>query len=210
MQTDKDILLRTRSDGKFINPAHLQAKTKVSKVTLRDLLFPDDAALVTHSEDKLQTLLDRFSNACEVCRLSISLKETQVMHQGSEATPTITIEYYTLDVVSQFTYLGSTTPDNGSLDVELGKRIGKAATNMAKLSAQVWENKKLATQTKIVVYRACIVSTLLYTGQEKRLHTFHTRCLCRILSISWTDKVSNITILERAGISHDVHPRCTT
>ena len=175
---------------------------------LRDFLFADDAALVAYSEEKLQSLLDRFSNACEVFRLSISLKKTKVMCQGSEATPTLTIKDYTLDVVSQFTYLGSTTSNNASLDVELGMRIGKAATNMAKLSARVWENKKLTTQTKIAVYRACIVSTLLYgseswttyAGQEKRLHTFHMRCLRRILSISWKDKVSNNAVLERAGI----------
>ena len=90
--------------------------------------------------------------------------------------------------------------------MELGKRIGKAATNIAKISARVWENKKLTTQTKVAVYRACIVSTLLngseswatYAGQEKRLNIFHMRCLRRILSISWTDKVSNNEELERA------------
>ena len=95
---------------------------------------------------------------------------------ATEATPTITIKDYTVDVVTQFTYLASTTSNNGSLDVEIGKRIGKAATNMARLSTQVWENNKITTQIKIAVYRACIVSTLLYgseswttyAGQEKR------------------------------------------
>ena len=71
------------------------------------------------------------------------------MCQG--ATPALTIKGYTLEVEPQFTYLGSTTSNNACLDVELGKRIGKAATNMAKLSAWVWENKKLTTQTKIAV-----------------------------------------------------------
>ena len=97
---------------------------------------------------------------------------------------------------------------NGSLDAELGKRIGKAATTMTKLSSRVWENKKLTTQTKTTVYRACVLSTLLYgseawttyAGQEKRLHTFHMRCLRRILSIHWTDKVTNNIVLERAGV----------
>ena len=65
------------------------------------------------------------------------------MHQGSDATPTITIKDYTLDVVTQFTYLASTTSNNGSLDVEIGKRIGKAVTNMAKLSARVGEQETL-------------------------------------------------------------------
>ncbi|KAM9425629.1 uncharacterized protein KZ484_011473 [Pholidichthys leucotaenia] len=193
---DEGILLHTQSDGKLFNPAHLRAKTKVRKVMLRDFLFADDAALVAHSEEHLQNLLNRFSNACKAFRLSISLKKMKVMCQGSKATPALTIKDYTLDVVLQFTYLGSTTSDNASLDVKLGKRIRKAATNMAKLSARVWENKKLTNQTKIAVYHPCVMSTLLYgsdswatyAGQKKRLHTFHMRCLHCILSILWTDK----------------------
>ena len=130
--TEEGILLRTRSDGKRFNPARLRAKTKVRKVILRDFLFADDAALVAHSAEKLQSLLKQFSSACEAFRLTISLKKTKVMCQG--ATPALTIKDYTLEVEPQFTYLGSTTSNNACLDVELGKR-GKAATNMAKLSA---------------------------------------------------------------------------
>ncbi|XP_048583704.1 uncharacterized protein LOC125563054 [Nematostella vectensis] len=205
---DEGILLRTRSDGKLFNPARLRAKTKVRKCTIRDLLFADDAALVAHSESELQSLLDRFSNACADFSLAISLKKTKVMHLGSEIAPTFTINDFTLDVVPQFTYLGSTTSANGCLDVELGKRIGKAVTTMTKLSSRVWENKKLTISTKITVYRACILSTLLYGSeswttyarQEKRLNTFHMRCLRRILGIHWSDKVTNNEVLERSGL----------
>ena len=164
--TEEGILLRTRSDGKRFNPARLRAKTRVRKVTLRDVLFADDAALVAHSAEKLQSLPNQFSNACEAFRLTISLKKTKVMCQGNEDTPALTIKDYSLEAVSQFTYLGSTTSNNACLAVELGKRIGKAATNMAKLSARVWENRKLTTQTKVAVYRACIVSTLLYVSES--------------------------------------------
>ena len=132
------------------------------------------------------------------------------MCQGNEDTPALTIKDYTLEAISQFTYLGSTTSNDACLDMELGKRIGtcKAATNRAKLSDRVWENKKLTTQTKVAVYRACIMSTLLYgsqfwttyTGQEKHLNIFHMRFLRRILSIEWMDKVSNNKVLERAEI----------
>ncbi|PFX11860.1 Craniofacial development protein 2 [Stylophora pistillata] len=124
------------------------------------------------------------------------------------ATPAVTIKDYILEAVTQFTYLGSTTSNNNCLEVDIGKRIGKAATNMAKLSARVWENKKLTPQTKVAVYRACIVSTLLfgseswitYPSQEKRLNIFHMRSLRRILSISWTDNVYNNEVLARVNI----------
>ena len=58
------------------------------------------------------------------------------------------------------------------------------------------------------VYQACVLSTLLYSSetlalysrQERRLNTFHLRCLRRIQGISWQDHVPNKQVLEQAGI----------
>ncbi|KAL8572219.1 hypothetical protein ACOMHN_049395 [Nucella lapillus] len=78
---------------------------------------------------------------------------------------------------------------------------------MARLSNRVWENSKLTIKTKTQVYQVCVLSTLLYgseswtlyTHQERRLNTFHLRCLRRILGISWQDRVPNKDVLARAG-----------
>ena len=115
---------------------------------------------------------------------------------------------YVLENVDQFTYLGSTICSNLSLDSEIDKRIGKAATTLARLTSRVWENPKLTTHTKMAVYNACIISTLLYGSeswttyarQEKRLNSFHMRCLRRILGISWQDKIPNTEVLDKAGL----------
>lgn len=111
-------------------------------------------------------------------------------------------------MVHHFTYLGSTVTDTLSLDVELDKRIGKAATTLARLTARVWSNPMLTEKAKMAVYNACVISTLLYGGetwttyarQERRLNTFHMRSLRRILGISWQDKVPNTEVLSRAGL----------
>ena len=58
------------------------------------------------------------------------------------------------------------------------------------------------------VYRAGVLTTLLYSSetwttysdQEKRLNTFHLRCLRRILGIRRQDKIPNTDVLERAGL----------
>ena len=42
------VYLHTRSNGRLFNLARLRAKTKVRHVTIREALFADDAALVTH------------------------------------------------------------------------------------------------------------------------------------------------------------------
>ena len=202
------VYLHTRSDGRLFNLARLRAKTKVREVLIRDMLFADDAAVATHEQAELQSLMDRFSEACNDFSLTISLKKTEVLAQGTEAEPNITIDNYRLENVDQFTYLGSTICSNLSLDSEINKRIGKAATTLARLTTRVWENPKLTTQTKMAVYNACIISTLLYGSetwttyarQEKRLNSFHMRCLRRILGISWQDKIPNTKVLAKAGL----------
>ena len=107
------------------------------------------------------------------------------MGQDVSEVPHITIEDHALGVTDTFTYLGSKISSNLSLDAELNARIGKAASTMAKLSKRVWENKKLTINTKVKVFNACVLSTLLYgseawtlySSQERKLHTFYMRCL---------------------------------
>ena len=116
-----------------------------------------------------------------------------------DTPPVTTIDNYQLEVVHEFTYLGSTITDNLSLDAELNKRIGKAETMLGRLATRVWENTKLTTKTNMAVYNACVVSTLLYgseawttySKQKRKLKSFHLRSLHRILGISWKDKVPN-------------------
>ena len=104
--------------------------------------------------------------------LTISQKKTQVMGQATPSPPCITVNGEELGVVHQFQYLGSTTTDTLFLDVELSKRIGKASTTLSKLTKRVWENKHLTILTKITVYKACVIGTLLY-GSDRGLHTPH-------------------------------------
>lgn len=202
------IYLHTRSDGRLFNLARLRAKTKVREALIRDMLFADDAAVACHTQQALQSLMDHFSQACKDFGLTISLKKTKVLEQGTETPPSVTIDDYELEVVHHFTYLGSTVTDNLSLDFELDQRIGKAAATLARLTTRVWSNPMLTEKTKMAVYSACVISTLLYGSetwtmyarQEKRLNTFHMRSLRRILGISWQDKVPNTEVLSRAGL----------
>ena len=79
---------------------------------------------------------------------------------------------------------------------------------MSKLHKRVWSNNNLTVNTKMLVYKACVLSTLLYSSeswtsyaaQERRLNTFHLRCLWRILGIKWQDRIPNTDVLEQAGL----------
>ena len=149
--------LHTRSDGRLFNLARLRAKTKVHEITIRDLLFADDAAITSHTEQELQELMDRFSQACKDFGLTIS--------PGCGNITCHLIDSYELGVVHQFTYLGTTISDNLSLDAEINQCTGKAATTLGQLTTRVWENPKLTTTTKMAVCNTCIISTLLYSSE---------------------------------------------
>ena len=159
---DEGVYLHTRTDGKLFNIARLRAKTKVRRILIRELLFADDVALVFHSVAHLQRLVDRFAHACiEEFGLTISLKKTKVMAQDSDVPPVITV----------------------NLDSELNSRIGKAAGTMAKLNSRVWNNSKLTENTKLRIYQACVLSSLLYRSEtwthRCRLASCHAYiCLC--------------------------------
>ena len=68
---------------------------------------------------------------CDLFGLTINQKKTQVMGQATPAPPCITVSGKELEVVHQFQYLGSTTTDTLSMDVELSKHIGKASTTLS-------------------------------------------------------------------------------
>ena len=206
--TTEGVLLHTRTDGSLFNLARLKAKTLITKPLIRDLLFADDAAVMAHSPEELQTLLNGLSKACSDFGLTISIAKTKVLVQGVLEHPNIKINDTQLEVVSEFPYLGSLICDDLALDKEIDRRIGKACSTLSRLSERVWENAHLSNHTKILVYRACVLSTLLYGSeswtlyahQQRKLNVFHMRCLRRILNVHWSDKITNNKILDMAGI----------
>ena len=74
---------------------------------MQDFLFADDAAVVAHSAEDLQQLMNHFSKTCQDFGLTNSLKKTQVMGQGVDSPPSIAISTEELEVVHDFVYLGS-------------------------------------------------------------------------------------------------------
>ena len=54
--SQEGVFLHTRSDGKLFNLVRLKAKTRVRTMLIHELLFADDAALVSHIADELQEL----------------------------------------------------------------------------------------------------------------------------------------------------------
>ncbi|KAJ7408138.1 hypothetical protein BTVI_60736 [Pitangus sulphuratus] len=150
--------------------------------------------------------------AAELFGLEVSLKKTEVFYQPACQEvfhhPYIIIGESELKSVQEFNYLGSIISLDGKIDKEIDNMLAKAYKAFCKLHKRVWCNKLLKKSTKISVYRATVLSTLLYGSESwdiyrhhlRLLECFHQRCLHTILNIHWTDYVTNVSVLEQAVV----------
>lgn len=77
------------------------------------------------------------------------------MSQDVPASPSISTDYVVLEVTDHFIYLCSIFANNLSLDLEIEKRIVKAAALIAKLNKRVWEKSQLTLRTQLIILLMC-------------------------------------------------------
>ena len=115
-----------------------------------------------------------------------ALKRQKVMYQPAQENPyqepNITVKGQRLQAMENFTYLGSTLSRSANIDAEVTNRIAKASSAFGRLKKSVWERRGISHRTKVKVYRAVVLATLLYGCEtwtiyrrhEKQLHQFHS------------------------------------
>ena len=98
-----------------------------------------------------------------------------------------------LQVVDKFTYLGSTLSRIVHIDDEVNARIAKASAAFGRLLGCVWDRSGTRLDTKLKIYKAVVLPTLLYACETwtiyqrhaKRLNHFPTSCHRKPLKIKW-------------------------
>ncbi|KAI0224060.1 hypothetical protein LSAT2_024917 [Lamellibrachia satsuma] len=169
-------------------------------------------ALNAGSEADMQRNVDKFSISCTNFGLTISIKKTEVLHQPAPGKtygePNITVNGQRLNALNRFTYLGSTLSQNATIDDEVNVRIARASVTFGRLHANVWNRRGISIQTKLKVYRAIVLPTLLYACETwtvyqrhaKKLNHFHTTCLRKLLNIKWQDRIPDTEVLAQADL----------
>ena len=75
------VYIQSRQFADLFNVVHFRAKTKTTRILTRELLFADDSALVAHSAEEMQKIVDAFSDASKKFGLKINIKKTEVLYQ---------------------------------------------------------------------------------------------------------------------------------
>ena len=75
------VCIQSRQSADLFNVAHFRAKTKTTRILVRELLFKDDSELDTYSTEEMQKIVDAFSDASKKFGLKINIKKTEVLYQ---------------------------------------------------------------------------------------------------------------------------------
>lgn len=216
--SNKGVHIQSRPGADLFNLSNFKSKTKTKLCNVRELMFADDTALVAHTLEDMQDIVTAFAKSAHDFGLQINMKKTEVLFQPTPGSLAISqpihIEGNILNNVSSFTYLGSTVTSDNNLDKELQNRMAKASSAFGRLTQRLWKNHNVPVNVKCKVYKAIVISTLLYAGeswtlhktQVKRIHAFIMRHLRKIMNIKWWQHVSNKEVLRRAGYKcvHDL------
>ena len=190
---------------------------------LHDLGYADDAAFLADTYERLASLSRDLRSHYTSWGLTLAVAKTEALTTGAGAMPPpipvplsgVSSELRPEDMIhftSCFKYLGSQISTQGDCVQEIMTRLDLARKAFWRLTSHVWDVAQLSLHTKLRVYRACVLSVLLYGAESwtttftcrHRLEKFHMRCLRKISHVSlWQQEehhLTNTALRERLGV----------
>jgi len=185
------------------------------EVLLKKGEFADDVVLLARSRDAACAAIRSYVEVASSLGLTVSFVKTKFVVVGTGVTdeekrPLVVGDDF-IEGVEQFPYLGSLISDDGRVSVEVERRIANASKAFGALREAVFKNSNLSIETKRFVYRACVLSVLLYggecwaplRGQLRKLNSFHHRCVRSVLGITnqqqWEQRISSGSVRAMWG-----------
>ncbi len=187
---------------------------KVGGTVINNLRYADDTVIIAESEAELQQLMDIVVQESEKKGLYLnSAKSFTMVFSKAVVIPkcTITVHGNNLGQVNKFIYLGSMFTSDGRCEQDVRRRIGIAKSAFTSLE-KVLKSRNTGFQLRLRVLKCYVWSTLLYGSETwtlssdmmKRLEATEMWFLRRMLRISWTDRVTNTKVLERANVDRSL------
>ena len=179
------------------------------KVRVTESQFADDATIYCHTREALERATSEFLHTASEWQALIIER-----HLAPTGTMPVQIGCDAIEVVQDFTYLGSNITMDGEVHNEVKARIAEASRAFGCLQRSIFQNHRLSIETKRKVYKATVMSALLYgaetwttkAGSLTRLSGFHNRCVRTIMGVSkyqqWKEpeRISSRLLAAAVGI----------
>jgi len=157
-------------------------KKLTSDVSVSDLEYADDMALISDSFDVLTTLLESLDSTCCLMGLSINYKKTtllSVLLKNSSQSPSpilLHLDCESIAVIPSFQYLGSIVSSDCTSDTDLLMHH-QGISVVWGTQPHTLAPEEIRRDTKLSIFNSVVLSTLLYGLETAVLLESQINCL---------------------------------
>ena len=171
----------------------LQGGVQLTTTLVQMLLFADDIIVCTEKKEDMERNLAEMRVVMEKWGMSMHWGETKVMMVSRTGEwCEISVDGEEVEEVDKLKYLGVMISGDGRCDDEIEQRIGAAARVVGAMRKEALERRELQKRTKMRVFNAMVVPTLLYgcetwTVQKRhvsKLQAFEMMCWRRVQGLT--------------------------
>ena len=157
-----------------------------SMMTVTELQFADDAAVVSATSDSFVRAANVLDEVMSQWGLTMSMSKTKLLEpRVEEDLQPINIRGESTEAVTDFRYLGSMVEAHGELMMDVEDRIGRTSRAFGSLCRPVFRDGNLSLKTKRMVYRSAVLGVLLYGTEmwatkrtvSQKVESFNNKCL---------------------------------
>ena len=183
-----------------------QAGIKIAGRTINNLRYADDTTLMAESEEELKSLLMKVKEESEKVGLKLNIQKTKIMASGP-ITPG-EIDRETVETVSGFIFWAPESLQMVTAAIKRRLLLGrKVMTNLD----SIFKSRNITLLTKVRLVKAMVFPVVMYgceswtvkKAERQRIDAFELWCWRRLLSVPWTARRSDQSILK------EISPGCS-
>ena len=163
-----------------------QAGIKIARRNINNLRYADDTTLMAESEEELKSLLMKVKEESEKAGLKLNIQKTKIMASGP--TTSWEIEGETVEMVSDFIFLGSKITEGGDWSHEIKRRLLLGRKVMTNLDS-IFKSKDITLPTKVRLVKAMVFPVVMYGCESWTVKKASTKELmllnCGVGEDSW-------------------------
>ena len=154
---------------------------------------------MAESEEELKSLLMKMKEESEKVGLKLNIQKTKIMASGP-----ITSWEIDGETVADFIFGGSKITADGDCSHEIKRRLLLGRKVMTNLDS-ILKSRDITFSTKVLLVKAMVFPVVMYgcescwtvkKAERRRIDAFELWCWRRLLSVPWTARRSNQSILK--------------
>ena len=149
------------------------------------------------SEEELKILLMKVKEESEKVGLKLNIQKTKIM-QGILSITSCQIDRETIEIVTDFIFLGSKITADGDFRHEIKRHLLLGRKVMTNLDS-ILKSRDIILPTKVHLFKTMVSSVVKHgcerwtirKAERQRIDAFELWCWRRLLRVPWTTRQSN-------------------